>query len=169
MKKIILGTLAAAAAAVSIAAATAPAYATSNNKGGTIHIVATVKADVADPNSGGFADATYTHTFDGTYDKATGAFEAIGSTVSMTGRPDYSFTSYANPEHVTGTFKAGKLTFTAEYEGRPYTWSGTAKTSNGKGGEFSKSGVWSTVNPNGEYEYHNAALTGSVAITDTQG
>jgi hypothetical protein len=126
--------------------------------------VATVKAEKSDDGSG----RTYTHTFDGTYDRATGAFTATG-TKAVEVRDDNGIVfSYANPEHVTGTFDHGVLTFTSDYDATDYVWGGTAHTKN-KGGAFEQDSTWNTINSGRFPEYHNAPLTGSVDISDAQG
>jgi hypothetical protein len=164
MKKFILGLVATTAVAAPIALTAGTAFA-NNNKGGTIHVVATVTADANDPSGPGI---TVTHDFTGTYDAKTGAFTATGTNAVADGWI-YHNTSYPNPEHVTGTFKAGVLTFSADYDNSEYLWTGSAKTDNGKGGSFSKAGSWSTVNSDNQFVYTNAPLIGSVEITDAQG
>jgi hypothetical protein len=105
----------------------------------------------------------------GTYDAKTGAFTADGTHSVADGGTYVHPYRYDNPEHVTGTFKAGVLTFSADAVNGDYLWTGTAKTDNGKGGSFSKAGSWSTVDSAGFRDYHDAQLTGSVEISDAQG
>jgi hypothetical protein len=162
LRKIIIGLVAATTVAAPIAIAAGPASA-DNNKGGTIHLVATVTADPSDQGGG-----TYSRTLDGTYDRTTGAFTAHGAMVTAKGG-NYNGLVYSNPETVTGTFKAGVLTFSADYDNSSYVWGGTARTANGKGGAFRADSTWSTINSDGFPEYHGAVMTGSVDISDAQG